>query len=292
MLESKVCKLASVIIAMAAAGWAWPAKACDGAGVIIQIGGRPQDVQISRIESGATSIVTRPRVLEVICRDDVVRTSGDTYVVLSVDGAGTVRVDHNIAYTVPARSGAPSLIGNGYRALDEQIMPDMKRLPWNVRLKGAGDDFGFALPGLAAGGQQLEAGTRSLLLRLVGGAAPYKVEITDSKGTIVASQASPSHEVVLNAVPLAVGTYHILASDSTPGTLTADIAVVDTPPRETADYSNLADPEVRVAAAAATLARDYTATWSLEAEQQLQAAPVDGLDRDKVFELIESYGSD
>jgi len=52
-------------------------------------------------------------------------------------------------------------------------MPDMNRLPWTVRLKGAGDDFGFAVPALTAGGQQLQVGDRALLVRLVGGTAPY-----------------------------------------------------------------------------------------------------------------------
>jgi hypothetical protein len=52
----------------------------------------------------------------------------------------------------------------------------MNRLPWTVRLKGAGDDFGFAVPALTAGGQQLQVGDRALLVRLVGGTAPYKMQ--------------------------------------------------------------------------------------------------------------------
>ena len=51
----------------------------------------------------------------------------------------------------------------------------------------------------------------------------------------------------------------------------------------------MADPEVRTAATAAALARSNPGVWSLEAEQLLQAAPANGLDRDKVYELIESY---
>jgi hypothetical protein len=52
------------------------------------------------------------------------------------------------------------------------------------------------------------------------------------------------------------------------------------------------DPEIRIAASAATLARDAPAQWSFEAERELQSAPAHGLDRDKVYELIESYGTD
>jgi hypothetical protein len=217
---------------------------------------------------------------------------GATYVVLSIDGSGTVRIDHNAAYTVPARSGAPNILGNAYRTLNDQVMPDMKRLPWNVRLKGAGDDFGFALPALTTGGQQLRAGDRTLLVRLVGGTAPYKVEIHDARDAVVASETSNSHDVVLSRVALNPGAYRITASDATPRSLDAAIVAVDVVPPSDTTFDGLADPEIRSAAAAATLARDAPALWSFEAEQQLQSAPVNGLDRDKVYELIESYSTD
>lgn len=275
------------VMAMGAA-----AHACDGAGVIIRIEGQPQDVQIQRTDAGAATTVSRPRVLEVICHGDVLRTAGTTFVVLSIDGVGAVKVDHNVAYTVPMRKGAPSLAGNAYRSIGDQVMPDMKRLPWNVRLKGAGDDFGFALPALMAGGQQLQAGPRPLLVRLVGGTAPYKVEVRDAGGAVVASQTSSTHEVMLPSANYAVGKYSVTASDSTPRSLDAGFVVVAaTPPPDDA-FNGIDDPEVRVAAVSSDLARQYTATWSFEAEQDLAAAPAHGLDRDKVFELIENYSTD
>ena len=43
---------------------------------------------------------------------------------------------------------------------------------------------------------------------------------------------------------------------------------------------------------ASALARDHTATWSFEAEQELAARTGHGLDRDKVYELIENYSAD
>ena len=280
---------AAAVGALAAAlAFAGPSMACDGAGVIIRIDGRPQDVQITR----AATVVSRPRVLEVVCRSDQIRTLGETSVVLSIDGTGTVQVGRGGAYTVPNRGGAPSVAGNVYRSIDEQVMPDMKRLPWNVRLKGAGDDFGFALPSLTAGGQKLSAGSRPLLVRLVGGSAPYKVEIRDAAGAIVASQTSDNHEIVLRATPLAPGAYHITASDSTPRSLEADISVVPQGPPRSDDLAGPSDPEVKVATASTLLARDHPGDWSFEAEQQLAAAPDTGLDRDKVYELIESYSSD
>ncbi|HEY2706835.1 MAG TPA: hypothetical protein VGI95_02170 [Caulobacteraceae bacterium] len=292
MTKVLTTSIATLIGAAALWGIAGVAQACDGAGVVIRIEGQPQDVQITRSEGGAASQVSRPRVLEVICHNDVVRTTGATYIVLSVDGAGTVRVDHNIAYTVPARSGAPTAIGNAYRSLNDQVLPDMKRLPWNVRLKGAGDDFGYALPALVSGGQKVQSGSRPLLVRLVGGTAPYRVEIRNAHGKVVAERTSQTHDVVLEHVTLADGDYKLTASDSTPRSLDATVtAVAAGPPLPTA-FDGLADPEVRTAANATELARESTGIWSFEAEQELQAAPANGLDRDKVYELIESYGSE
>jgi hypothetical protein len=279
-------------VAVSAMATSVAARACEGAGVIIRIEGQPQDVQIQRSEGGAPMTVSRPRVLEVVCHADVIRTLGTTYVVLSIDGAGTVRVDHNISYTVPPRAGVPSLVGNAYRSIDEQVMPDMKRLPWNVRIKGAGDDFGFALPALVAGGQQLQAGSRSLLVRLVGGTAPYKVEIRDAKGVLVASQVSATHQAVLPVVSFLPGSYTITAGDSSPRSLDATFSVVSIAPPQDDSFKGIADPEIRVAAMASALARQYTATWSFEAEQELATAPTLGLDRDKVYELIENYSTD
>jgi hypothetical protein len=274
------------------AGWAGLAQACDGAGVIIRIDGQPQDVVITRTDGGAVAVVSRPRVLEVVCHNDVIKAMGATDIVLSIDGAGTVKVDRNLVYTVPARSGAPTVVGNAYRSINDEVMPDMKRLPWNVRLKGAGDDFGFALPGLTAGGQQLHAGPQSLLIRLVGGTAPYKVDIHDAQGALVASQSSNGHEVMFTGVNLPDGAYKLTASDSTGASLDGSFTAVDAAPPEDASFDGLSDPEIRLAAQATALARDNTATWSFAAEQQLAAAPADGLDRDKVYELIESYGAE
>ena len=288
MANSFRTPLAAALAGVSVLACAGPAAACDGAGVIIRIDGRPQDVQITR----AAEVVSRPRVLEVVCRADQIRTLGETSIVLSIDGTGTVTVGRGGAYTVPNRGGAPSIAGNVYRSIDQQVMPDMKRLPWNVRLKGAGDDFGFALPSLTAGGEKLTAGSRALLVRLVGGAAPYKVVVKDATGAVVVSQTSDNHEVVLPAVALAPGAYHITASDSTPRSLEADVSVVAEQPPLPGDLEGASDPEVKAATASTLLARDHPGDWSFEAEQRLAAAPDTGLDRDKVYELIESYGSD
>ena len=166
MAKIRFAALAALVTGVTTLGAAFAAQAaCDGAGVIVRIDGQPQEVLITR---GAQT-VSRPRVLEVICHNDVIKTTGATAIVLSVDGVGSVKVAHSVVYTVPVRTGAPTAMGNAYRTINDQVMPDMKRLPWNVRLKGAGDDFGFALPALSQVGQHLTDGTRGILVRLGGG---------------------------------------------------------------------------------------------------------------------------
>jgi hypothetical protein len=280
------------LIAAAAAVWAGVAHACPGVGVITRIEGRAQDVVIVRTEGGARTVVTRPRVLEVVCYGDIITAEGATYVMLSIEGANPIRVDRSGAYHVPQPRGSSSVFSNGYNVLNDQLMPDMKRLPWTVRLKGAGADFGFAVPDLTVGSQRLRVGSRDLLVRLVGGTAPYKVEIRDDRNVVIASQVSISHDVLLPRVTLGAGAYRITASDATPRSLDAAIVAVDTVPPTESSFESFTDPEVRAAAIAANLARTSPDLWSFEAEQELQAAPANGLDRDKVYGLIESYGTD
>jgi hypothetical protein len=98
--------------------------------------------------------------------------------------------------------------------------------------------------------------------------------------------------VVLSTVALTPGAYKIKITDSTPRTLEGAFTAVSSPPPVETTYADLADPEIRTAANASVLARAAPAVWSFEAEQQLQAAPANGLDRDKVYELIESYSTD
>jgi hypothetical protein len=282
---------AAALVAASTVGWAGLGNACDQAGIVSRIEGRPQDVVITRTESGAKFVVGRPRVLDVLCRNDVVHIVGTTDVVLSIGGSATVRVDHNIDYTVPARGGEPNALINALATFEDTVMPDMKRIPVSVRIKGLRDDFGFALPDLSAGGQEIRAGSRTLLVRLVGGTAPYKVEIRNAQDTVVASQQSTDREVVLPGVILGAGAYRLVASDASPGVIFAAFMAVDSGPPVDESFNGLSDAEIRSALEAATLARIAPATWTFEAEQQLEAAPVNGLDRDKVYELIESYST-
>jgi hypothetical protein len=88
---------------------------------------------------------------------------------------------------------------------------------------------------------------------------------------------------------LAPGSYLLQASDSSGAKVEAKVAVVAAPPPLSADYAGMADHEVQAAAQAVDLAREHPDTWALEAEQLLLGAPRNGLDRESVFELIETY---
>jgi hypothetical protein len=259
--------------------------ACTGAGVITRIEGRPQDVVIAR--EGLP--VARPRVLEVLCGGDIIKVQNGAVATLSIDGTGQVKVQGAQSYTINGRN-TPSLAGNAYHNVTQHVMPDMKRQPWDVRLRGPGPALGFALASLSSDKQQLTSGQRDLLIRLDGGVGSYQVDISNAAGAKLASAQSSSSDVFLKGLNLAPGAYTIHAADGSGAVVTAKVTVTaDKPPLST-DYEGIADPEVHAAAVAADLSRTSPDTWSLEAEQLLSTAPTNGLDRESVFELIESYG--
>jgi hypothetical protein len=168
----------------------------------------------------------------------------------------------------------------------------MKRLPWSVRLKGEGDDFGFAVPGLSGPDEVLAAGRRDILVRLVGGITPYKVELRDASGAVVSSRSSDNHAVLLTAADLKPGVYQLTATDATPRTVKARITVSAEAAPIDASFADMPDPEIRAAVTATALAQAHPGAWAFEAEQILQGAPATGLDRDRVYELVESYGAE
>ena len=166
--------------------------ACPGVGVIVRIQGRPQDVVITR----AGAPVARPRVLEVLCEGDSIRADNGAIVTLSLDGSPLLKVSGAAAYSVGARRGAPSLSGNAYRNVSNNVLPDMKRQPWDVRLRGPGRELSFAISNLAGGQQTLTAGMRDLLVRVDGGVGVYKVQLLRD-GQVVAEISGASNNIVL-----------------------------------------------------------------------------------------------
>ncbi len=276
----------AALAGVATAALATGASACPGAGVITRIEGRPQDLLIAR----EGSPVARPRVLEVLCEGDSVRVQNGAVATLSIDGSGKVTVQGSQVYNVGARRGGPSLAGNAYKNVSERVMPDMKRQPWDVRLRGPGPALGFALTSLSSDHQMLSAGHHDLLVRLDGGVGSYQVDIADASGATLGSAQGRDSDIMLKGVTLTPGTYTIRATDGTGATVKGKVTVVTDKPPMSGDYDGIADSEVQAAAMAADLARTKPDVWSLEAEQILHGAPSNGLDRESVFELIESYG--
>ena len=276
-------RTAAGILAMAVAPVA--AHACLGVGVIVRIQGRPQDVVIMR--SGVP--VARPRVLEVLCEGDSIRADNGAVITLSLDGSPIFKVSGGAPYSVGARRGAPSLAGNAYRNVSDNVLPDMKRQPWDVRLRGPGRELSFAVSNLTLGQQTLTAGARDLLVRADGGVGAYRVQLL-REGATVADASGATNNIVLSHATLTPGAYILRLSDSSGKTIEGKVTVVADKAPLSSDYSGMTDPEVAAAAAAADLARAHSDTWTMEAEQMLQSSPVNGLDRDSVYELIESYG--
>jgi hypothetical protein len=277
-----------LVAALAAVAGPGAALACDPVGVLNRIEGRPQEVVITRSENPKTPTMFRPRVLQVICRNDIVHVTGSTSVMIAVDGRGVTRVGSERDFTAPPSGGA-SIAPNLYQELIRVVMPDMQRIVINASVRGPGEDFDFALPALPAGGQLVRAGKRDLLFRLVGGKGPFEVTIRDASGQVVAQGKSDERDIILKDVALAPGLYRVMAADGQPSFSQASFNVVsDAPPREAGDPP-FATTELSCAVGAILLAKKHPQAWSFEAEQQLAAVPPEGIDRERVYELIESY---
>jgi hypothetical protein len=264
------------------------ATACVGAGVITRISGRAQDVVIQRSEAGGPrQAVARPRVLEVICVGDIIQAQNGAVVSLSMDGIGPVRV-LTTPYTVAPRRNV-TLASNAYRTVSEHLLPDMKRQPWDVHLRGGVPPLAFGVASLDGGGQKLTLGRSALLVRLTGGKGPFSLQLLGPSGGIIKTVSSPTPELALSGLNLSTGNYSLQAKDSLGSKLTGKFAVVAERPALSQDYQGVEDPEVKAAATAADLARVDPAIWAFEAEQILASSPASGLDRVSVYDLIESY---
>lgn len=256
------------------------AAACAGSGVITRIEGLNTDVAITR----AGKPVSRIRVLEVVCVGDVVTAKGATKVTLSIDGVGAVKVDRAKPYTVGPRRGKPSATGNVYRAVSDQVLPDMKRLPWDVRTKGPGEPLRFTV---GAQPQFIAVGRTSLLVRLVGH-GPFEVSLLDSSGAVVKSVSGANEEMTLTGLNLAAGDYRLVAKDKSGETAEMQLRVDPSLTPPTGEYEELSDPEVVAAVKAMRLAQTDPLKYSLEAQQILAGAPQNGLDRDTIYKVIET----
>lgn len=288
--KSAVSSSGAMLVAMTLGAGA--AQACTGAGVITRIAGRPQDVVIMRAEGGGPrAAVTRPRVLEVVCAGDTVQALNGASITLSLDGVGQAKVGA-APFTVTPRGSGATLASNAYKSVSEHLLPDMKRQPWDVRLRGAPPPLGFGVVSLEQGGQKVSAGRTQLLIRMTGGTGPYRVTLAPAGGAASPPVASSTPDILLTGLQLRPGDYTLAAADSSGATVAGHFAVVADAPPAPGDYQGLADPEVKAAVTAADLARTQSGTWAFEAEQMLASTPPSGLDRASVYDLIESYTGD
>jgi hypothetical protein len=130
------------------------------------------------------------------------------------------------------------------------------------------------------------------LLRVTGGAGPYSAVLTGPGGAMLGQAQGDGADLVFPTADLSPGRYHVVAKDGSGVTIAADFTVDDKAVMLPTTYDAISDSEVRAAAAACELARQQSATDALEAEEVLASAPSNGLDRGRVYDLIESYGAD
>jgi len=258
------------------------AMACDGAGVVKHIDGDPSDAALVR------EGVSKPiRVLQTVCVGDRLQAR-NAVILISLYGRGSAWVRPGAPYVVQPVVGQASYAGNAFRSFDEKTMPDIQRMRAEARLKGSPEPFGFALDGLSDGAQEVNLGRPTFVLRVTGGQGPYEAKMTDSAGKSWTTDAT-STELHFKDVALSPGPVAIEAKDALGHKLAGSFKANPKPAPYPADYQDLDDFEVRAAGEAIDLARAAPKVRSLEAEQQLNAAPASGLDRKAIFDLIESY---
>jgi len=264
------------------------AAACAGSGVITRISGNNKDVAINR----AGRAVANVRVLEVVCVGDVVTAKGATSVTLSIDGVGAIKVDQAKPYTVGPRRGKPSATGNVYRAVSDQVLPDMKRLPWDVRTKGVPEGDPPLRFATATNTPQVISPRGQLLVRLIGNGGPYEVTLLTSAGATVKTVSGATEELVLNGLTLAPGSYKLTAKDNAGATAELAVQVEASVAQPTGEFDDISDPEVVAAVKAMRLAQSDPSKYTLEAQQILASAPSNGMDRERVYQRIETLGQD
>ena len=256
-------------------------SACPSAGLVKRIDGDPRQADLRR--GGAPGPI---RVLQTVCAGDVVEV-GSGRVLLSVSGMGDVMVGPNNSFQLPAPRGQADYASNAYRTMDERIMPGMMRIRMEVRVKGGAEPFGFSVDSLATGGQQVSIGHPTLLVRMVGGVGPFEGRLIDSSGAVSVTRAT-DEALVFRGLALKPGPVTITVNDSTGRQIKGSFVATADGPAHTADYRGLEDPEVRTAVEAIDLAQTAPKTQAFEAEQELNNAPANGLDRTPVYVRIES----
>ena len=152
---------------------------------------------------------------------------GPATVTLSIGSSGPVQLRQGGSFTVHGQSARPSLASNAYLSVTDNVLKDMKRQPWEVRLRGGEPPLGFGVEGLTAGGQQVLAGQRDLMVRMVGGRPGYTVTLSGPGGVVATGSGDSSGEVILRGASLAPGTYSLEGRDGAGTVVRGGFAVAD-----------------------------------------------------------------
>jgi hypothetical protein len=233
------------------------------AGVVQRVTGQRSDTYIER--AGAERI--RPAPMETLCEGDLVFASVQgASVTLRLDGATTSTLLQGPGrYQVPV-STRRSVVDNALQLLLETWMPEIKRSANFGVVRGrSGEPPRWALPGLADGIATIRRGERSLLLRWVGDAAPYRVEIARADGAVVEKARTNRPEVRLPARNWSGGPYTVRVYDGAGKTpvLTGRFRAGDAPPANPSPFSAGVGEEIRVASEALRIVQLDPDRWSL-----------------------------
>jgi hypothetical protein len=276
-----------ILVALFTFGLSWSqarAEPCVGAGVIAKVEGDYRQVTVHR-RSGR---VFHPDVLDVVCEGDQISAGAGARVTIAIDGGPPMTLSGQSTTIVP-RSAARSLAGNFYSVVNDKLRPDITRMQRDMRLKGDGPPLAFAIATLPDGRQQVAAGSRGLLVRVRGGTGPYRAALTGPGGLSLAA-SSDTAALTFDAAVFAAGRYRIEAADAQGAKIAAEFEAAPEPAASADAPAGFSDPEIQAATLAALLVRTDKHR-ALEAEQMVAASPANGLDRERIYDLIESYST-
>jgi len=280
--------LAAGLMALAVEANACPADRAMG-GVVQRVAGQRGEVYIQR--AGAENF--RPAPMEALCEGDVVvATATGASVTMRLEGASSSNtVNGPGRYELPRAGRRPNIVDNALQQLLETWMPDIRRSSnFGVVRGGSSDSAEWATPGLKEGVATIRSGERPLLVRWTGGAPRYRVEVARADGSIVQrANVVNRTEVRVPAARWSGGPYtvRVYPGRSRTAALQGIFTAGGPPPANPTPFPATGGEEVRAASEALRIARIDPPRWGFEAMQMIDAAPVQGLDREAVYRSID-----
>jgi hypothetical protein len=262
-------------------------------GVVQRVVGQRTDVFIQR--AGVERF--RPAPMEVLCEGDVVIASATgATVTYRLDGAATSNLIHGPSQIeLPRSPRRASVIDNALQILLDNWMPEIRRTSnfGVVRGREEGPPR-WETAGLSDGIATIKRGNRPLLLRWSGATAAYRVEVARADGPVLEKATTNKTEVRLPARNWSNGTYvvRVYQGQGKTAVLQGRFRAGDAPPPNADPFPDTIGEEIRVASEALRIARIDSDRWSFEAVQMINAAPVQGLDREAIYRSIDGLSAD